>query len=45
MNFGLAVVFFLFNCGPMFISENREFKKKLHAILNESENKFDVDFV
>ena len=29
----------------MFISENREFKKKLNAILTESESKYDVDFV
>ena len=45
MNFGLAVFYFLFNCGPMFISENSEFKKKLHGILSESENKFDTDFM
>ena len=45
MNFGLAFVFFIFNCGPMFISENREFKKKLNAIFTESESKYDVDFV
>lgn len=45
MNFGLAFIFFIFNCGPMFISENREFKKKLNAIFTESESKYDVDFV
>jgi hypothetical protein len=45
MSLGLAVIYFVFNCGPMFIQENREFKKKLNAVLNEAENKDDANFV
>jgi len=44
MNLSLAVVYFLFNCGPLFIKENREFKEKLNALQDESDAKFEPTF-